>query len=89
MPQIRRKKTGEIGTSREFNTYAMSEILVYFDTWMDTDFISEYDVFLEQSTKWKDLSQAMRDKDIITNNHNTRFFEPPSTEDRKRGFTFA
>jgi len=37
--------------------------------------------------QWKDLNQAMKDRDVITDNYNKYFFEPRTSEDRIRGFT--
>jgi len=84
-----RHKKGYTGISSKFNTLALSEIIVYFDDDLgaDSDFISNYDVYLESKNEWKDMKQAFRDHDIIEDNYATYFFEPQNEEDRKRGFT--
>lgn len=85
--KIREKKTGELGSSGRFNIHGMSDIVVDFDNGeMDSCFIGDFEVLLSNGL-WKDLSQAFRDKDIITDNYNTRFFEPKNEEDRERGYT--
>ena len=87
--KIRQKKTGLLGTSTKFNTHGLSEIIVMFRNPddMDSDYIRNYDVYLESSKQWKDLAQAFKDKDVIIDNYNTRFFEPPTEEDKIRGYT--
>lgn len=85
--KLRHKKTLSPCYSGSFNTCALSEILVYFDEGdADSDFISEYDVWLEKKQEWKDLRLAFQQKDVIIDNYNTRFFEPANEEERQRGF---
>lgn len=85
--KVKHKKTGVLGSSRKFNIHGMSEIIVGFDDEdMDSDFISEYDVYLESKKEWKPMSEAFRDKDIITNNYNTEFREPQNEAERQRGW---
>lgn len=52
-----------------------------------SDYISNYLVWLEKKNEWKDLRQAFKDHDVITDNYNTIFFESDNEEDKKRGFT--
>jgi len=86
--KVRNKTTRALGTSSTFNTHGMSEIIVGFqDDGMDSDYIKNYEVYLEVTKCWKDLSLAFRDRDVIIDNYNTKFFEPPTEEDRIRGFT--
>jgi len=92
--KVRNKEKGYTGVSGSFNTHALSEIIVGFDdgpngepNGADSCFISEYDVFLEETQKWKDMRQAFKDHDLINDNYNTVFFEPKTKEDRERGFT--
>lgn len=86
--KVRQKETGNLGVSGNFNMQALAEIIVGFDEGdMDTMYISDFDTYLEQKEEWKDLSQAFKDRDVITDNYNTRFFEPSREEDRKRGYT--
>jgi hypothetical protein len=87
--KIRKKDTQEIGSSSQFNIHsaAPQEIIVYFNDWTDTDYMSNYEVWIEAKKEWKEFGKAFADKDIITDNYNTRFFEPPNKEDRDRGFT--
>jgi len=70
-----------------FNTHSINEIIVYFfDGSADSDFIKEYDVWLEKRQEWKDLNKAFQDKDVITDTYNTSFFEPSTEDDRLRGY---
>ena len=69
--------------SSSFNVHALSEVL----TGDDSAFIKDLDAFIETRGEWKDMKQAFKDNDIITDNYNTRFFEPKTQEDRKRGYT--
>ena len=85
--KIRDKKTKEEGSSGDFNTSSLTEIYVYFDDWTDSDFPDNYDVFIESKNEWVDLRQAFRVKDIITDNYNTRFFEPKNDEEKERGYS--
>jgi len=85
--------------SSKFNINALAEVLCY---WIGEDgegegassmYIKELDIFIEAKNKtgqivgWKDMGQAFKDKDIITDNYNTYFFEPRTKEDRERGYT--
>ena len=81
--KVRYKKTGTEAESGSFNITTIGEVL----TGDDSPFITELDVFLKETGEWKDMTQAFEDGDIIVNNMNTRFFEPPTTEDRERGYT--
>jgi hypothetical protein len=87
--KLRQKATGVICHSDRFNTHGLSEIIVYFDDDCDSDYITNYEVELGigDEVYWKDLSQAFKDRDVISDNHNTWFFEPKNEEDKKRGYT--
>lgn len=81
-------KKGYLGYSGNFNTSSLSEIVVYFEEGdCSSEFIKEYDVFIKAKNEWKDLGEAFKDRDIIVDNYNTRFFEPDNEEDRQRGYT--
>ena len=84
---IRNKEAKELLQTGKFNIHSLDEILVYGPDWMDSDYMEIYDVHIKKSEQWKDLRQAFMDKDIITDNYNTCFFEPANEEDRERGFT--
>lgn len=81
--KVRYKTTGEITYASQFNVTALSEVL----TCDDSPFISELDVWIEAKQEWVDMRQAFRDKDLITDNYNTIFFELETEEDKLRGFT--
>ena len=85
--KIRNIKTGEEGTSGKFNIHSLTEIFVYFDDWMDTDFMHNYEVFIEATQTWMTFNNAFNEKHLINDNHNTYFFEPTNEEDRERGYT--
>lgn len=84
--KLRNKLFDKECSSGEFNVHAMAEIIVYYPDDVDTDYIRNFDVQLPDGT-WKDLGQAFRDHDVITNNANTRFFFPTNDEDRARGYS--
>jgi len=80
--RCRYKKTGYEFNASSFNTSALAEVL----TGDDSAFIRDLDVFLEATGEWKDMGLAFRDRDLITDNYNTYFFEPKTDEERKRGY---
>jgi hypothetical protein len=73
----------EVRHTGEFNMHALNEI----DMKDDSAFVKDLDVFIEATGQWKDMGEAFRDKDIITDNYNSHFFEPKTQEDRERGYT--
>jgi len=73
--KVRDKKTGEVYDASRFNTHSLNEIIVLGNDWMDTMFMEDYDVLIR--TGWKDLKQAFKDSNVITDNYNTYFFEAP------------
>lgn len=70
-------------SSVSFNTTTINEVL----TGDDSAYITDLDAFIVATGEWKDMAQAFKDHDIITDNYNTRFFEPPTEKDRVRGYT--
>lgn len=86
--KVRHKICGDIAYSGNFNIHSYNEIIVTLEEGdMDSDYIDNYEVFLNQKNEWKNLRQAFKDNDVITDNYNTRFFEPPTEADRVRGYT--
>lgn len=88
MPRVRRKTDGVLGSASNFNTHGLGEMIVGFegpDGDQDSQYIRDYEVQLPDGT-WKDMSQAFRDHDLITDNYNTIFFFPKNEEDRARGY---
>jgi len=86
--KVRDKASGAIWFSNRFNIHGLSEIIVgHKEYGSDSAFIKDFDVFLERNQDWKDMSQAFRAHDIITDNYNTLFFGPKTEEDRTRGCT--
>lgn len=80
------KKTGKERYSSTFNIHSLSEILVNDTDGGDSDYIENYNVVLSDG-RIKDLNQAFKDHDVITDNNNTIFFEPLTEADKKLGFT--
>ena len=82
--KVRYKKYPNISrSSYHFNLASLNEILVGDDS----PPISEMEVWLVSKNEWVDMATAFHDKDLITDNYNTEFFEPRTPEDRERGFT--
>jgi hypothetical protein len=52
----------------------------------DTIPVPELEVFIEAKQEWKDMGQAFRDHDLITDNYNTHFFEPKNDTERLCGY---
>ena len=80
--KVRYKKTGTETEASRFNVNALAEVL----TGDDSPFIKDLDVYLEATSEWKDMSEAFRDHDLITDDYNEHFFEPKTQEDRERGW---
>ena len=85
-------------SSSKFNTHALSEVICYWEADSDSMFIKDLDVYItagvfngfcSMAIGWKDMHQAFKDYDIITDNYNTCFFEPKNKEDKERGFTLS
>jgi hypothetical protein len=82
--KVRYKNNPEtIGYSSSFNMCSLCEVLVSGDWGGDSAFIKDLDVFILAEYQWKDMRQAFEDRDIITDNYNTCFFEPDNEEDKK------
>jgi len=79
--KLRYKDTGTETSGSYFNINAVAEVV----TSDDSAFISDLDV--EIAGEWKDMRQAFKDKDIITDNYNSHFFVPLTLEDKNRGYT--
>lgn len=78
-------KPDSVGIANHFNTHGLGSVVVGWEGDLSDEMISDLEV--EIAGEWKPLSQAFRDKDLITDNYNIRFFEPPTPEDRERGYT--
>lgn len=64
--------------------HALSEVNIG----CDSVYIKDLEIFIEKLGVWKSLSQAFKDRDVITDNYNTTFSEPKTEEDRARGYYF-
>lgn len=87
--KVRNKATGASrvqGDASYFNTHALNEIIVGFeDGSMDSCYIKDFEVLVDG--EWIDMREAFRLRLLITDNYNTRFFEPATEEDKVRGYT--
>lgn len=71
--------------SNSFNLSSNSEIIfANEDFGYDSDFIEKFEVLINDN--WVLLTDAFKNSDLITDNHNTRFCKPLNDEDRKRGY---
>lgn len=77
-------------------------IVIYEDGYIDSVFISELEVFITKNLKfllnkgekqewspvghWISMDEAFKNKDLITDNYNTKFFEPKDEEEKNRGY---
>lgn len=85
--KVRNKKTGALGYCSKSNTYAMAEVIVYFDEGdCSSEFIKDYDVYLELQQTWKSMDEAFRNRDLIPDNYDTEFREPRNDDERERGW---
>lgn len=86
--KLRHKTTGKLGSSDQLNVHSMNEIIVYYEDDCDSEFIKDFDIELGvgPAAHWKDLREAFVAHDVITDNFNTRFFEPTNEEDKSRGY---
>lgn len=65
------------GYGSNFNTCSINDIFVYFDNGEIAEYSpSQLDVYIEAKQEWKYLPDAFRDKDVVINDDNTRFYEP-------------
>ena len=86
--KVRGKASNIIWFSSRFNTHGLGEMIVQHEEYgADSVYIKDFDIFLKSKQEWQDMAQAFRDKDLITDNYNTVFFEPRTQEDRTRGYT--
>jgi len=86
--RLKSKPDVEGGSSR-FNVHALFEVIMYFDEdqgGCDSVPGSDVEVYVEKLAAWKPLGQAIRDRDVITDNVNSEFAEPATLADRERGY---
>lgn len=85
--KVRNKKSMKEGYSDTFNTHALSEVIVGFtDGDYSSEYIKDYDVYLENRQIWMDMQEAFREKHIISDNYNTSFREPVNEAEREKGW---
>jgi len=85
--KVRNKKHGHLGNSTNFNVHGLSEIIVYFDDdSCDSEFIHDYDVYIESTGEWMDMCEAFRMSLVIPDNYNTWFKEPDNETEKERGW---
>ena len=86
--KVRHKETQVVWSSGSFNTHSVNEIIInHEELGSDSDFIINYDVWIEAKKVWMELRHAFKNKDIITDNYNRYFFEPKTQADRDRSYT--
>ena len=85
MALLRYKKTKIETSSNRFNLHSLNEVALPDDSCP----INQLEVFLEATQEWKDMADAFHESALITDNHNTVFFEPRTKEDRERGYTLT
>lgn len=85
--KVRNKAKGYTGTSTNFNTHGLGEMIVYFDDdSCDSEYIHDYDVYIDGTNSWMDMSEAFSRNLIIPDNYNTWFREPVNDEEKERGW---
>jgi hypothetical protein len=85
--KIRNKSNGDISFSSQFNIHGMSQIIVYFEEGdCSSEYIKDYDVFIERYNDWFDMHEAFNTGMIISDNYDTCFREPISDLEKKRGY---
>ncbi len=82
--KVRIKGGNEVGTSNKFNMSSSDEVIVFFNNYLDSYYISDLEVCIDN--KWMSMSDAFNNHDLITDNHNTVFFEPLNDDERRRGY---
>ncbi len=66
------------------NIHSLNEVL----TGDDSAYFSDLEVWLPEKKEWKCLLQALRDRDVITDNYNTILLFPRNSEERDRGYAY-
>ena len=81
-----KKEMNIIGTANEFIKILPGKVLMHYEKFggAESAYISDLEVYIED--EWKDLSDAFKNKDIITDYYNEWFFEPKDEEERRRGY---
>lgn len=71
--------------SSAFNLSSHSEIIICnINHGCDSDFINKFEVKI--NNKWVLMVDAFKNHNLITDDHNTRFYLPINNEDKKRGY---
>ena len=74
-----------VGTSNKFNTSSpMCEVVVGWKDDLSDEFASDLEV--EIKGEWIPLLDAFKQNLLITDNYNTKFFEPINDEEKERGY---
>jgi hypothetical protein len=85
--KVKNKNTGSVGYSDKFNTHGLGEMIVYFeDGDCSSEYIKDYDTFVESENAWMDMGEAFRQNLIIPDNYNVDFREPDNVEEKYRGW---
>ena len=87
--KVKNKKTGDIGYSNKFNTHGLGEMIVYYeDGDCSSEYIKDYDAFIESENTWMDMHEAFSRNLIISDNYNVEFSEPANAEEKERGWYY-
>lgn len=76
-----------MGTSSQFNTHGMGEVIVHFDAGdADSMLMGELEVLVGVSCEWVPMDQAFRNRRLIPDNYNRAFREPRTASEQLRGW---
>ena len=74
--KLRHKTTKLECTSQGFNIHSINEIIIGSNNGeLDSDYIRNFEVWLEKQNKWIDLNQAFRDGFIEVDEYHSNFWE--------------
>ncbi len=85
--KVKNKNTGALGYSGKLNTHGLGEMIVYYEEGdCSSEYIKDYDAFIESENEWIDMGEAFQQNLIITDNYNVDFREPVNADEKKRGW---
>jgi hypothetical protein len=87
--KVKNKKSSSLGHSCKFNIHGLGEIIVVFDEGdCSSEYIKDYDVFIESQKAWRDMGEAFKNNLIISDNYNIDFREPINSIEKERGWYY-
>ena len=85
--KVKNKKTEAVGYSGKLNTHGLGEMIVYYeDGDCSSEYIRDFDAFIESENVYMDMGKAFQEKLIITDNYNVDFREPVNADEKDRGW---